>query len=572
MQADVQKTREKICKYIEALDRKMIIIIDDIERLPGDEIRQILRLVNSVANFPNTIYLLSFDRKRVVEALGQYGSDYGEDFLEKIVQVAQELPMPNRHSLLGMLGKEIEKIIIDAPSDLADEHYIFNVFSAGVAPFIRTPRQCNRYLNTLAVSYPVVNEHVNVADFLAITALKVFCPDFYSALRDNYSLFCWIPPRSTHEALFVKNSKEEREKQRRTLIDNTIKDSTDRVIVENTLSLLFPELVGTADRKWSKQRRLCHNEVFPMYFKMSLEHGEISNPEIKSYLAIASDQKELEIVLLRLANDNNLTTGHSRFYHLLSRMEEFTARDIEENKIQPIIKALYNVGDKCLRPQDESAGIMGMMSADFMITLIIHQLAKRISDRDKRFELIEKAMRESESVYIVVCDVAGLAQQQGGDGRESDREEEFLVTREQLQVLKNIAVSKIESVADNLQFFKHPRPIALLYRWREWGVAEKANAFLNNFISCDDNLFLFLTFFVRNVVKNDEYGRSTSSSKSIILQELSDFVVVEQLLSRCEQILKDSPEWLTAEQKEIVELIRKAKRNPNNLPYIDADD
>jgi len=59
--------KSEIIKYLSKRNKKIIIIIDDIDRLNEREIKEIFRLVRVNADFPNTIYVLAFDRK-IVEA------------------------------------------------------------------------------------------------------------------------------------------------------------------------------------------------------------------------------------------------------------------------------------------------------------------------------------------------------------------------------------------------------------------------------------------------------------------------------------------------------------------------
>src|SRR5437764_9651607 len=95
----------------------VLVLIDDIDRLTGDETREMFRLVKSLADFPNTIYLLAFDRARVASVLDESYGGAGSVYLEKIVQVSFELPLPPRESLWGLLTERIDAIIRDTPED-----------------------------------------------------------------------------------------------------------------------------------------------------------------------------------------------------------------------------------------------------------------------------------------------------------------------------------------------------------------------------------------------------------------------------------------------------------------------
>ena len=57
------------------IDTKIIIVIDDIDRLNNTEIRQIFQLVKSLADFPHTIYLLSFDKNVIINGLFSFGPE-----------------------------------------------------------------------------------------------------------------------------------------------------------------------------------------------------------------------------------------------------------------------------------------------------------------------------------------------------------------------------------------------------------------------------------------------------------------------------------------------------------------
>ena len=50
-------------------DLRVLVVMDDLDRIQPNEMREMFRLVKGVADFPNTIYLLSFDREVVIDAI-----------------------------------------------------------------------------------------------------------------------------------------------------------------------------------------------------------------------------------------------------------------------------------------------------------------------------------------------------------------------------------------------------------------------------------------------------------------------------------------------------------------------
>lgn len=66
---DLEGVRKQINNELSLLDDRIVIIIDDVDRLNKTEIRQIFQLVKLLGDFKNTVYILSFDKGVVVKAL-----------------------------------------------------------------------------------------------------------------------------------------------------------------------------------------------------------------------------------------------------------------------------------------------------------------------------------------------------------------------------------------------------------------------------------------------------------------------------------------------------------------------
>lgn len=80
---DVLKQKEQVIQLLKAQSNRILVILDDIDRLSNEQIRYVFQLITSVARFPNTTYLLVFDKEIVVEALKGVQSGNGQDYLEK---------------------------------------------------------------------------------------------------------------------------------------------------------------------------------------------------------------------------------------------------------------------------------------------------------------------------------------------------------------------------------------------------------------------------------------------------------------------------------------------------------
>ena len=79
---NLEQFKDDFDKAIRKLGRKIIIVIDDIDRLNEKEIKQIFQLVKQNANFSNTMYILSLDQEKALKQIKEK-----DEFLEKIIQV-----------------------------------------------------------------------------------------------------------------------------------------------------------------------------------------------------------------------------------------------------------------------------------------------------------------------------------------------------------------------------------------------------------------------------------------------------------------------------------------------------
>ena len=143
--ADLDMTRRILEDALIQAEKKIIIVIDDIDRLANSQIRDVFQLVKQVADFPNVIYLLAMDREVVRRALTDVHNIDGNEYLEKIIQVPFELPELKKSKLHNIFLNKLDQIINDFSDKVVwDTDYWSSVFRNCVEPYINTLRDVNR--------------------------------------------------------------------------------------------------------------------------------------------------------------------------------------------------------------------------------------------------------------------------------------------------------------------------------------------------------------------------------------------------------------------------------------------
>jgi predicted KAP-like P-loop ATPase len=159
---ELEDLRRRIERFLNESGRRVVVLIDDVDRLDRTEIHSIFKLVKLSASFEHTSYVLAFDDTVVAAALSEsYGRGLegaGRSFLEKIIQVPLHLPPPDKYTLRKMIFEGVEEALslseIVIPKEQAGQ--FANRFVMGVEPALRTPRQVNLYANALIFALPLL--------------------------------------------------------------------------------------------------------------------------------------------------------------------------------------------------------------------------------------------------------------------------------------------------------------------------------------------------------------------------------------------------------------------------------
>lgn len=160
--------------YLTHANQKVVVIIDDLDRLPRDEIQQLFRVIKGVLNLPNIVYVIAYDRKIVASALSDFHKDSGEAYLEKIIQLPFRLPKPTQAQFLAYNTKLLVGFWIDGAPVLPDNGEEYAALALIVKAFLPKPRDVKRLLVTLLVSHAIPDEiRMDRLDFIFLEAMRL---------------------------------------------------------------------------------------------------------------------------------------------------------------------------------------------------------------------------------------------------------------------------------------------------------------------------------------------------------------------------------------------------------------
>jgi len=176
MAADLNQIRKEIDELLGELPHRIVIIMDDIDRLTASEIGQLFAILKAVADFTNTVYVLAYDERVVRRAIHSTLGINGKTYLEKIVQLPIDLPAPDRMTLQQLFLEQLQELLEDQPDSQSARTDFGNIFHDGLKHFLVTPRTCKRLVNVLRFTFPPLRGEVYWPDMVGVGCLTAFAP------------------------------------------------------------------------------------------------------------------------------------------------------------------------------------------------------------------------------------------------------------------------------------------------------------------------------------------------------------------------------------------------------------
>jgi predicted KAP-like P-loop ATPase len=240
---DPRVLKAQIESAIKDSGRRIIVVIDDIDRLSAGEIRDVFKLVKATADFPNTRYLLAFDFDTVKEALFDVQQTDGARYLEKIVQLPFSLPEPSQGQLGDLMMDGMMQLASDQDTieekELSQARDSFQWYRyQGLDALIENMRQLKRVLSSLSFTLPAVAGEVRLSDFLVLEMLRVLFPESYNKLLAKQGLLVGFPQYTN-----VKRAEQAKVAIREAVEDISSAVSRDTEgVVPKVLEAMFPKV------------------------------------------------------------------------------------------------------------------------------------------------------------------------------------------------------------------------------------------------------------------------------------------------------------------------------------------
>lgn len=552
--------KEEINKKLKERGKKIIIVIDDIDRLDKRETREIFKLVKVNANFPNVIYVLAYDRPKVEKMLDEDGFP-GSEYLKKIIQVSFLLPKPEKSQLFDILFKEIDCVLENKDIKPITRKYWSdkrwgNLFHSGYKDAFSTIRDIKRYISSWRLDYLVVGyNEVNPVDFAGTELIRVIAPQTFDHIASNKDFFTKTDSFSVPGS--NRDDKEAKKKFYEEVLSFSPKETKE--IVDKVCRQLFPYIDGIytntgygydVQQEWRKELRVCATDIFDTYFLLSLPSDGISQSEIDILMSSINYPKIFVKNIKSIKNVKKLQT-------ILDRILDFVD-DLKQKQLVNLLKALFDVGDSF---EDDDRGFIDE-GARTKLFRLCYQTLKRIDVKVRVKELIISA-ENSEGLYSPLYLIGTLIQEFDENKEKPRNDKSLLSTDADVKLLKELVAKKTENAAKNGSLKSNIHLGALIIWWQKWSnKPEAAKEYAVKLSKTKEGLFILIKAF-KNIVYSQSFGDYVSTKKDKLDLKSLDGLVGQTIIQRN---LKKYTKNISKEQRTLSKLFESSiKENPNGF-------
>ncbi len=302
-----KQAKDKISKVMEKIGKKLLIIIDDIDRLHAKEILTIFQAVREHLDFKNTIFLLAYDPAEVARQLSN--ENIKNSYTQKIIQWEIKLPEFSYNKIIQFIRHELDEkrdeLQIEK-HDIIEKDVLYNaineVFSPGLnrytgKAFIYNLRHAKRLINGLMFTYPPVAKEVNLTEFIKLEILRQTKPEVYSDIIRNPKFYQGESAFSYIEFITNKRQEDTIPKLTRDHVDSITKgDKETQIFLADLFSHINKSFGGTSVSFNVRPQSVNDPKYFPRYFMGEIPEEQIGDNEINIKINTWLEMEESEAV------------------------------------------------------------------------------------------------------------------------------------------------------------------------------------------------------------------------------------------------------------------------------------
>lgn len=495
----IEKLQQKIGKKLKKINRKVLVTIDEIDRLSPEEAIAIFRIIKSVGRIDNIIYLLAYDRVKTEELIEVTYPTEGNHYLEKFVQANFNLPEPDKLVMNRVLNSKFDDIFKERMSSSVSPR-LYNMVHTLIVPEIKSLRDVYRLTNMLSVTFEGVKDDVDLVDFVALEALRLFLPTVYEDIREQKEVLA-----RPNEFPYNKRYNLKHDEVLKKILDKNIliRDRLSKILLE-IFPVLRPNFVISENdnvQLWNEKKRACSPLHVDTYFRFSSSGKAITYADFQEFCEKAGDDKFVREKLLSYLNI--FIEGHGSKASLMLDKVALNAASIDDEKAEKFIAALYSISDSFQeKPNFVKEFGRAVDNGDRVIRVSVNLLTDRFSDSERSKIMFSACRKASLGLLMKLCRLAFTPYVGESSGAVID-EKWILMTNKDTMKVRDMALSIARRAATDGSIIEYKNFDLILINW--FAISDKPDEvkeLLKYTFDIDDNVMKvaneFFGFFHRS--------------------------------------------------------------------------
>jgi hypothetical protein len=538
----LEEMKDEFERILREEGRRVLVVLDDIDRLDDGEIHVVFKLVKLAAAFEGISYLLAFDDDKVAAALAtrySYGRDDrgrnegGYDFLEKIVQVPLRLPRARKEAVDAITLAGLQSALNDAGIEVeeADGREFTLRYSQGLSPAIRSLRTAKRYANASGFALPLLKGETYPVDVLTVEGINACYPALYAVMREHPAWF--LLPYEFHLSSRddeIKMRQRDRLEQALASVDPGLREPARELI-----GRLFPQTeqlwsnFGAADERaeWAQQQRICSAEYFDRYFSYGVGAREVGDRELDDALEEPAEIRVRTVALAERKGD----AGLEPLLRKLSRRAPL----LDPARAEALIDAMVDIGP---RVAPHSRPLFGTLNLEERAASLIAELLLQVPTGPDRIRVAARIVARAEPLPF-----AAEVTRWSGIRKSRTDEQRPLDDAERAPLLAQLAGRIIDHAkAIDRPMWLEERGLGLMYRARDGGKQEAIRLHVRAWLEHDPALVVSLLWTAAGVAYGGDLGMAIQQDLTTDKYEgLADVAHLDDVRSAVTVVRGDVP-------------------------------
>ena len=175
----------RINHAIKKLSKRVVVIIEDLDRLLAEEIIEVFKIIDNNAISNNIIFISAYDKEHINNIIGEKYKHENSMFSDKFFNWETHLPLVPYTKIIQFINAQIESNLSKNSSYLS----VIVKLEPILQSYLRTMRDAKRFLNTFIKSFIDKENDVTFEDYLLVSLIKYKYQSEHNKLLNKEYIF-----------------------------------------------------------------------------------------------------------------------------------------------------------------------------------------------------------------------------------------------------------------------------------------------------------------------------------------------------------------------------------------------